>query len=138
MAGSCPLGPLEFRGVTRRAPAAFAPATAARVDMRAVPTKTAAATAAAGRRCLFATCLLLLTVRFSRSVFRHPVPRIILRHVILHVAVHPILIPMFGSFRTQPLEILSADSVCISLKCNSTPGTILGHRILGMRIGCTA
>ena len=52
------------------------------------------------------------------------------------LGLHPIIIPRFGSFRTQPWEMLSADSVRISLKCNPTPGTILGQRILGMRTGC--
>ena len=36
--------------------------------------------------------------------------------------VRPILIPRSGSFRTQSLEFLSADSVRISLKCNPTLG----------------
>ena len=37
--------------------------------------------------------------------------------------IHPARNPRFGSFRTQPLEIISADSVSISLKPNPTLGT---------------
>ena len=40
--------------------------------------------------------------------------------------IQPARNPRFGSFRTQPLEILSADSVRISLKRNPTLGTNLG------------
>ena len=40
--------------------------------------------------------------------------------------IHPIRILRFRSFRTQPLESLSADSVRISLKRNPTLGTNLG------------
>ena len=41
---------------------------------------------------------------------------------------HPIPITRFGSFRTQPLEILSTDSVRISWKRNPTLGRNLGQR----------
>ena len=41
-------------------------------------------------------------------------------------ALHPARNARFGSFRTQPLEILSAASVRISLKRNLTLGTDLG------------
>ena len=56
----------------------------------------------------------------------------------LPLFIHPILILRFGYFQTQPLEILSADSVHTSLKCNPTLGTNIGQRILGMRTGCMA
>ena len=48
---------------------------------------------------------------------------------------HPVCNPRFGSFRTQPLEILCADSVRISLKPNPTLGTILDSEFLLCEVG---
>ena len=47
-------------------------------------------------------------------------------HMLHSVPLHPVRNPRFGSFRTQPLETLSADSVRISLKPDPTLGTNLG------------
>ena len=61
------------------------------------------------------------------------------------LGVHPVRNPRFGSFRTQPLAILSADSefMCCYLLTkgclgNPTLGTNLGQQILAMRTGCSA
>ena len=53
---------------------------------------------------------------------------------------HPVRNPRFASFRTQPLDNLSA-VVKLPIKQrflgNPTPGTNLGQRILAMRTGCS-
>ena len=55
--------------------------------------------------------------------------------------VHPVRNPRFASFRTQPLENLSAAvelPVTKRFLGNPTLGTNLGSRILAMRTGCSA
>ena len=55
-------------------------------------------------------------------------------------SIHPVRNPRFVSFRTQPLENLSA-AVKLPIKKrflgNPTLGTNLGQRILAMRTGCS-
>ena len=64
------------------------------------------------------------------------------REVLLsyYTILHPIRNPSFASFRTQPLENLSA-TVKLPIKKrflgNPTLGTNLGSRILAMRTACT-
>ena len=60
--------------------------------------------------------------------------------VLSSTRLHPVRNPRFASFRTQPLENLSA-AVKLPIKYiflgNPTLGTNLGQRILAMRTGCT-
>ena len=51
------------------------------------------------------------------------------------LALHPVRNPRFGSFRTQPLEILSADSVRISLKRTQPLEQILDSEFLLCELG---
>ena len=90
-----------------------------------------------------AHCNLIHPVRVTRIHVTRLSPRVgLLRQIYLigtetgSQLVHPVSITRFPSFRTQPLENLSVDSVKNGFQSNPAPGENLESGNLVMETGC--